>query len=78
MSDLEDLLNTGVMSNENGISPETRALLTDKAFQVVNYQEDTFIVTQGSEPDALYFTLSGVFHAKSRQRTGTSKATRKN
>ena len=64
MSDLEDLLNTGLMSNENGISPETRALLTDNSFsQVVNYQEDTFIVTQGSEPDALYFTLSGVFHA---------------
>lgn len=64
MSDLENLLNTGLMSNENGISPETRGLLIDSNFsQVVNYQEDTFIVTQGSEPDALYFTLSGVFHA---------------
>ena len=46
MSDLEDLLNTGLMSNENGFSAETRALLTDKRFsQVVNFQEYTFIVT---------------------------------
>ena len=64
MSDLEDLLNCGLLSDENGISSETRALIVNDEFsQVINYQEDTFIVTQGSEPDALYFTLSGVFHA---------------
>ena len=64
MSDLEELLNCGLLSDENGISSETRALLTSDNFsQVVNYKEDTFIVTQGSEPDALYFTLSGIFHA---------------
>ena len=64
MSDLEELLNCGLLSDENGISSETRALLTSENFsQVVNYKEDTFIVTQGSEPDALYFTLSGIFHA---------------
>ena len=46
MSDLENLLNTGLMSNENGISPETRDLLIDSNFsQVVNYQEDTFTVS---------------------------------
>ena len=64
MSDLEELLNCGLLSDENGISSETRALLiSDNFSQVVNYKEDTFIVTQGSEPDALYFTLSGIFHA---------------
>ena len=57
MSDLENLLNCGLLSDENGISPETRALIVNDEFsQVINYKEDTFIVTQGSEPDALYFT----------------------
>ena len=64
MSDLEELLNCGLLSDENGISSKTRALLISENFsQVANYKEDTFIVTQGSEPDALYFTLSGIFHA---------------
>jgi hypothetical protein len=53
MSDLEELLNCGLLSDENGISSETRALLISEEFsQVVNYKEDTFIVTQGSKPDA--------------------------
>ncbi len=64
MSDVEELLNQGLLSEENGVSAETRALLTSESFsEVVNYQEDTLIVTQGGEPDALYFTISGVFHA---------------
>ena len=64
MSDVEELLNQGLLSQENGVSAETRALLTSESFsEVVNYKEDTLIVTQGGEPDALYFTISGVFHA---------------
>ena len=64
MSDVEELLNQGLLSEENGVSAETRSLLTSENFsEVVNYQEDTLIVTQGGEPDALYFTISGVFHA---------------
>jgi CRP/FNR family transcriptional regulator len=64
MSDLEELLNQGLLSEENGVSAETRALLTSESFsEVVNYKEDTLIVTQGGEPDALYFTISGIFHA---------------
>ena len=64
MSDVEELLNQGLLSEENGVSAETRALLTSESFsEIVNYKEDTLIVTQGGEPDALYFTISGVFHA---------------
>ena len=44
MSDLEELLNCGLLSDENGISAETRALLIGKKFsQVVCYKEYTFI-----------------------------------
>ena len=42
---------------------DTKIMILEKKTFFDFYQEDTFIVTQGSEPDALYFTLSGVFHA---------------
>ncbi|MEC7358355.1 MAG: hypothetical protein VYC09_07940 [Verrucomicrobiota bacterium] len=48
MSDVEELLNQGLLSEENGGSAETRSLLISENFsEVVNYQEDTLIVTQG-------------------------------
>ncbi len=51
MSDVEELLNQGLLSQENGVSAENRALLTSKIFsEVVNYKEDTIIYTQGGEP----------------------------
>ena len=66
MSDIESLLNQGLLSDAEGVSTETRALLASENFsQIVNYDEETLLVTQGAEPDAVYFTLSGLFHAVS-------------
>ena len=55
MSDVEELLNQGLLSEENGVSAETRALLTSESFsEVVNYQDDTLIVTQGGASLTLF------------------------
>lgn len=66
MSDIESLLNQGLLSDSEGVSTETRELLASENFsQVVHYDQETFLVTQGAKPDAVYFTLSGLFHAVS-------------
>lgn len=66
MSDVESLLNRGLLSDAEGVSQETRELLASENFsEIIRYKEDTLIVVQGQEADALYFTLSGLFHAVS-------------
>lgn len=64
MSDLSELLNKGLLSDAEGVSGETRALLAGESFsEILSFPEDTFITIQGKQPDALYFTLEGLFHA---------------
>jgi len=64
MSDLSDLLNKGFLSDAEGVSSETRALLASESFsEILVFPEDIFITQQGKQPDALYFTLDGLFHA---------------
>lgn len=64
MSDVEQLLNHGLLSDEEGVSAETRALLASENFsEILKFDEEKLIVRQNGEPDALYFTLSGLFHA---------------
>ncbi len=66
MSDVEQLLNQGLLADSAGVSPETRALLASENFsEILNFEEETLIVRQSGQPDALYFTLSGLFHAVS-------------
>ncbi len=64
MSDLSELLNKGLLSDAEGVSSETRTLLVDESFsEIISFPEDTFITQQGKQPEALYFTLDGLFHA---------------
>jgi CRP-like cAMP-binding protein len=54
----------GYLSQENGVAAATRAILANEEFtEIVEFTEDTLIIKQGEQPDALYFTLDGVFHA---------------
>ncbi|MEM9480636.1 MAG: cyclic nucleotide-binding domain-containing protein [Verrucomicrobiota bacterium] len=63
-SPVSDLLNNGLLSDDSGVSTETRELLASESFaEILSFSQDTFIIYQGKEPDALYFTLSGLFHA---------------
>jgi|GEM_PF-1422096 len=60
----EELLNMGVLSEEEGVSDETRHILAEKDFtEVVTIAEETLLVKQGTKPDALFFTIDGKFHA---------------
>jgi len=66
MSDIDTLLNQGLLASAEGVSSETRDLLASQNFsEIVHYDQETFLVTQGAKPDAVYFTLSGLFHAVS-------------
>ncbi len=66
MSDVEQLLNQGLLSDAEGVSAETRALLASENFsQILHFDEEKLILRQNALPDALYFTLSGLFHAVS-------------
>lgn len=68
MDDLDDLLNNGLLSDDQGVSPTTRSVLAGESFtEIISFNEDTFITFQGREPDALYFTLDGLFHAISHE-----------
>ncbi len=63
-SEFEILLNMGVLSEEEGISNETRKILAEKDFtEVFTVSEETLLIKQGSRPDALFFTIDGKFHA---------------
>lgn len=63
-SPVSDLLNNGLLSDSAGVGSETRELLASESFaEILSFSQDTFIIYQGKEPDALYFTLSGLFHA---------------
>ncbi len=64
MSDIEILLDMGYLSQENGVSDTTRSVLANQEFtRIVYFDQDTIIIRQGQRPDALYFTLEGIFHA---------------
>ncbi len=64
MSEIENLLDMGYLSREAGVSDATRSILANEEFtEIVDFSEDTVIIQQGQQPDALYFTLDGVFHA---------------
>ncbi|MFP4204370.1 MAG: hypothetical protein ACLFS4_08575, partial [Opitutales bacterium] len=66
MSDMEVLLNMGFLSDENGVSDETRRVLAGENYtEIVAFSEDTTLITQYKQQSALYFTLEGVFHATS-------------
>ena len=64
MSDVEALLNKGLLASSEGVSSDTRALLASQNFsEIIHYEEDTLLLQQGGRPDSLFFTLSGLFHA---------------
>lgn len=66
MSQTSELLNCGLLSESTGVSTETRALLASESFsEIIKYTEDTLVLQQGQEPGAIYFTISGLFHAVS-------------
>jgi CRP-like cAMP-binding protein len=66
MSDVEDLLNKGLLAESQGVSSETRELLASENFsEILHFDQETLIIIQGGEPGGLYFTLSGLFHAVS-------------
>jgi len=63
-SEFEVLLNMGVLSEEEGVSDETRRILAEKDFtEVLTLEEETLLIRQGSKPEALFFTIDGTFHA---------------
>lgn len=54
----------GVLSEEEGVSDETRSILAEKDFtEVLTIEKETTLIEQSSKPDALYFTIDGKFHA---------------
>lgn len=66
MSDVPELLNIGLLSDSNGVGAATRDLLASQSFaEFIKYEEDKLLLAQGSEPDSVYFTISGLFHAVS-------------
>ena len=61
MSDIESHLNRGLLSDSEGVSRETRALLASENFsEILHFEEETLLLTQGSQPDSVYFTLTGL------------------
>lgn len=67
----ELLLDSGLLSRDNQVSDETRHLLANEKFtEIVSFPEDTIIIQQRSKPEALYFTLEGIFHAISHANPG--------
>lgn len=64
MNQAEELLDSGYLSREHGVSDTTRHLLAKEDFtEIVAFDQDTILVRQGEKPDALYFSLDGIFHA---------------
>lgn len=64
MEDILTLLDKGVLSQRSGVSAQTREILAGGNFtEIVTFPQDTVIIKQGTRPDALYFTICGVFHA---------------
>ncbi len=64
MSEIVTLLDSGLLAETEGISQQARDLLADSPYTEIEFfDEDRFIIRQGEKPDALYFTLDGVFHA---------------
>ncbi|MFP4157234.1 MAG: Crp/Fnr family transcriptional regulator [Opitutales bacterium] len=71
MENIEPLLDMGFLSREFGVSDETRHVLANEEFtEIVSFDQDTILIQQASQPDALYFTLDGVFHAISHANPG--------
>jgi CRP-like cAMP-binding protein len=67
MTELEVLLNRRFLADESGVSPTTRQLLASGGYtEDIFFQRETVIVSEGTVPDALYFTLGGLFHASSK------------
>ncbi|MEM0965000.1 MAG: cyclic nucleotide-binding domain-containing protein [Verrucomicrobiota bacterium] len=64
LRDFEILLDTGILSTEEGISDETRRILAEEDFtEIVSIKKETILVEQGTRPEALFFTIDGKFHA---------------
>lgn len=64
MNGIEELLNSGFLSDQHGVDATTRQILASEEFtEIICFDQDTLIISQASHPDALYFTLDGIFHA---------------
>lgn len=64
MNENEVLLDMGYLSREEGVTDETRKILAREDFaEIVSFSEDTILIKQSEKPEALYFTLDGIFHA---------------
>ena len=64
MHQIEELLDSGYLSRDYGVSDATRRLLGNEDFtEIVSFPEDTILIRQRGKPEALYFTLDGIFHA---------------
>ncbi|MDG2124264.1 MAG: cyclic nucleotide-binding domain-containing protein [Verrucomicrobiales bacterium] len=67
MTEIEVLLNRRYLAQEAGVSDKTREILAKEEFtEVISFDKETEIVSEGTIADALYFTLNGGFHASSR------------
>lgn len=63
-AEISKLLNIGLLSDDAGVSPQTRNVLAGQNFsEMLRFSQDTFLTFQGKEGDGLYFTVSGLFHA---------------
>lgn len=61
----------GFLAHNFGVSDATRQLLANEEFtEIVSFDQDTILIQQATQPDALYFTLNGVFHAISHANPG--------
>ncbi len=58
------LLDKGYLSSRAGVSETTRTILAGEEFtEIITFPQDTTLIEQGSRPEALFFTLTGIFHA---------------
>ncbi len=66
MTEIEVLLNRRFLSQEEGVSEETRRVLASENFtDIMTFDRETVIIEEGKPHDYLYFTLDGMFHASS-------------
>ncbi len=66
MTEIEVLLNRRYLSDEAGVSSETRAMLAGEQFcEIIEFDRDTVIIEEGTPQVDLYYTLEGLFHASS-------------
>ncbi|CAN5489386.1 hypothetical protein BH23VER1_BH23VER1_11230 [soil metagenome] len=66
MTEIEVLLNRRYLSDEEGVSGKTRALLAGEQFcEIMTFDRETVLIEEGAPQNDLYFTLQGLFHASS-------------